>query len=94
MNSFMQNKPNFMENRANVSYGISKGYENAPPIFGPKIPNPISPGAQMNLTPYITTHYAPRTTPYEQKNKPNTNPKQSQINNHNTSNMSYRSPRL
>ncbi len=37
----MQNKPNFMKNRMNVTYDKSKRYENAPPVFGPKIPNPI-----------------------------------------------------
>ena len=30
MNLFMQNKPNFPKNRANVSYGNTKDYKNAP----------------------------------------------------------------
>jgi len=30
MNSFMQNKPNFIKNRTIVSYGILEGYENVP----------------------------------------------------------------
>ena len=29
---------------------------------------------EMNISPVKTTHYAPRTTHYEQKNKPKTNP--------------------
>ena len=58
----MQNKANFMENRVDVSYDKSRGYENTHPVFSPKIPNPISPGVQMNLTPVKTTHYALLTT--------------------------------
>jgi len=75
----MQNKPNFMKNRANVSYYKSKVSENAPPVFGPKIPNPISPGVQMNLSPYISMNYVQRTMNYPGKNKPKTKPKQSQF---------------
>ncbi len=75
---FMQNKPNFMKNPPNVSYDKSNGYENAPPIFSPKIPKPISPGVQMNLSPYISTNYEPRTMNYPGKNKANSNPIQSQ----------------
>jgi len=63
-----------MKNRRIVSYGISRGYEIAPLVFGPKIPNPISPGVQMNLTPYISMNYEQITMNYANKNKPKTNP--------------------
>jgi len=75
----MQNKPNFMKNRANISYCKSKGSENAPPVFSPKIPKPISPGVQLNLSPYISMNYEQRTMNSPGKNKPNSNPIQSQF---------------
>jgi len=31
--SFMQNKPNFLKNRAIISYGKAKRYENEPPFL-------------------------------------------------------------
>jgi len=79
MTLIMQNKPNFMKNQANVTYDKSKRYENAPPIFSPKIPNPISPGVQMNLTSVHTTSYQLPVTNHQDKNKPNSNPIQSQF---------------
>ncbi len=75
----MQNEPNFMKNRTNVTYDKSNRYENAPLIFGPKIPNPISPSVQMNLSPYISMNYEPRTTNYHGKNKAKTKPIQTQF---------------
>jgi len=72
--AIMQNKPNFMKNPVFVSYDKSNGYENAPLVFSPKIPNPISPGVQMNLSPYKSMNYELRTMNYELKNKPNSNP--------------------
>jgi len=66
----MQNKPNFMKNRRIVSHAISRGYEIAPLVFGSKIPNPILPGVQMNLTPYITIDYRLKTIDQFGKNKP------------------------
>jgi len=63
-----------MENRVDVSYDKSRGYENTPPVFSPKIPNPISLSVQMNLSPYISMNYEPRTMNYPGKNKPNSNP--------------------
>jgi len=66
----MQNKPNFMKNSVFVTYDKSNGYENAPPIFGPKIPKPISTSVQMNLTLCFTMNYEPRTMNYPGKNKP------------------------
>jgi len=68
-----------MKNRHNVTYDKSKRYENAPLIFSPKIPNPISPGVQMNISPYISMNYEQITMNYSGKNKPKTNPKQSQF---------------
>jgi len=75
----MQNKPNFHKNRMIVSSCKTKDYENAPPIFGPKIPNPISPSVQMNLSSYKSMNYEPRTMNYPWKNKANSNPKQTQF---------------
>ncbi len=77
--AIMQNKPNFHKNRMNVNYYKSKGYENTPPVFGPKIPKPISPGVQMSLSLCITTNYEPRTMNYPGKNKPNSKPIQTQF---------------
>jgi len=70
----MQNKPNFPKNRAIVSYCKTNGYENTPPVFSPKIPKPISPGVQMNLSPYKSMNYEQRTMNYPGKNKPKTKP--------------------
>jgi len=75
----MQNKPNFMKNPANVSYHKSRSYKNTPPVFSPKIPKPISPSVQMNLTLAQITSYHLPVTNYHDKNKPNSNPIQTQF---------------
>jgi len=74
----MQNKANFLRNRVNVSYGNTDGYENEHRFLAQKSQTQFQnrqnePNSLYNHA-LRTTHYAPRTTPYEQKNKPNSNP--------------------
>ena len=82
----MQYKPNLQENQVNANSVLAKGYE-ADIVFWPKNPKANFLNGKMNISYPTTKDYEnkpPRTT---RKNKPNSNPIQSQFQTQNKPNM-------
>jgi len=64
------NKANLLRNQVCACFVIIKSYE-TDLNFWLKNPKANFRNSEMNVSPVKTTHYAPRTTHYEQKNKAN-----------------------
>jgi len=84
----MQNKPNFQNAQINVNKVLTKDYENKRLCRCVKTnpiqtqykanTNPIPEMPKMNVTSILTKDYENETAFKPQKNKPNSNPKQTQ----------------